>query len=254
VAASGLLALALTGGAEAGDPCDPALVARGADRRPLSYAARGDRCEGLYAQDVAAGSVLTVVSFTARFEDFVPGPDGHLQVAWPAGLPGEVQIRAQGRRPRLYYRMDTVRPPGPPTYAWRTNVLSDLRLRRDDIGVIAWARLPMGGRERLVYLPLRIGTTGGAPGGAPYSCVLVPGAELDEVFWSLVALDGTGRPAGTPTAPRELGHGGYPAGRAFTARIPPPARPGLHRLELTDVQRNGASTSTDLLFVHAAAP
>jgi hypothetical protein len=247
-ALAGLLSALALGPAAARDPCDPSLLKR-ANARPTAYAPRGDRCEGLYVQEVAGGGVLTVVSFTAGFDDFDPRGVGALQLAWPGLEAAEISIRAQSRRPKLYYRMDTIRPAAPATYAWRTDVLGELNLKRADIGVIAWASRAIGDRQRDVYVPLRIGVTG--PPRVPtaaYTLVLVPGVELDQVFVSVAALDEQGRRVRAEYGPRRLDHGLYPAGRSFTTTIPAPGRRGLYRLELNAVQRNGAASTTDPLF------
>jgi hypothetical protein len=246
-ALAGLLSALALGPAAARDPCDPTLLRR-ADARPTAYAPRGDRCEGLYVQEVAGTGVLTVVSFTAGFDEFDPRGIDELQLAWSGVEDAELWIRAQSRRPKLYYRMDTIRPAAPATYAWRTDVLGELNLKKTDIGVIAWANRAIGDRERAVYVPLRIGVTRPARAADTYTLVLVPGVELDEVFVSVAALDGQGRRVRAEYGPRKLDHGLYPAGRSFSTAIPAPSRRGLYRLELNAVQRNGATSTADPLF------
>ena len=46
--------------------CDSLVKTRASD--PLSYRQRGDRCEGVYAQDVAGSSSLLVASVMESFE------------------------------------------------------------------------------------------------------------------------------------------------------------------------------------------
>ena len=253
LAAGSVLSMLALGPAIARDPCDPALLRR-ADARPTAYAPRGDRCEGLYVQEVAGGGVLTLVSFTAGFDEFDPKGVGTLRLAWAGPPAGDLWIRAQSRRPKLYYRMDTIRPPAPATYAWRTDVLGELNLRKTDIGVIAWTTRAIADRERPVFVPLRIGAAREAPAAEAYTVVLVPGVELDEVFVSVAALDDQGRPLRAEYGPRKLGHGLYPAGRSFATTIPAPPRRGLYRLELNAVQRSGATSTADALFFGPGPP
>lgn len=257
-AAAALVAAALGFGPAAGrELCDPQLVARTADtsaeRARLSYAPRGDRCEGLYAQDVAGGGVLTVISFTANFEEFDPGSMARLVLSWPTVGGSEVEIRAQSQRPKLYYRMDTVRLPPATTYAWQTDVLQALGLRRADIGVVAWTRAQVGHHARVVYVPLRVGAVREAPLTPTYTIVLVPETELEAVYLSVVAVDqNSGRPRRIVRERHELGHGVYYPRRGFTARVAAPADPGLYRVDVVAVQPTGTSTTTDLLFLQPA--
>src|SRR5687768_9332763 len=83
--------------------CDPALPA--IKEGHLGYRDRGDRCEGLYINPVSS-TTLAVASFTEHFENF-DNTGNTLLIEWdkpPAG--DEIHLRAQGIRPRLYYRMD----------------------------------------------------------------------------------------------------------------------------------------------------
>src|ERR1035441_3160271 len=78
------------------NPCDPHLVPASAD--PSGYRLRGDRCEGVYIQDVG-GSPLFIASWTESFAAYDLLSRAPLEIAWdnPQGA-GPVQLRAQGLR------------------------------------------------------------------------------------------------------------------------------------------------------------
>src|ERR1035438_3842170 len=59
--------------------CDPHLVQPAAD--PNGYRLRGDRCEGIYIQDVA-GSPLFIASWTESFADYDLLSNEPLVIAW----------------------------------------------------------------------------------------------------------------------------------------------------------------------------
>jgi hypothetical protein len=105
-----LVALLLpVGSASAGSFCDPSLE-KGEDS-PLSYRMRGDRCEGIYAQQVSAVSV-EIRSLVAGFGPFDPDKDEELELAWtaPPGSIQDVRLRAFSFRERLYSGLAEARP------------------------------------------------------------------------------------------------------------------------------------------------
>ena len=235
-------------------PCDPDLVDRARANQRFPYSLRGDRCEGLYVQDVAGGSVLTPISFTARFEKFDTGPSKPLILAWPAAGDGRLYVRAQSRRPKLYYRMDTVQAANQGRYEWPTDVLSSLGLMREDLGVVAWTMARIGDRERPVHVPLWIGSARHAEKVDKYVLSVVPGAELDEVYTTLLAIDRQGRPVRQAIERRKHPLGFYPAGRSFPVEVDAPAPGGLYRLDVDAVLRNGATTNLNVLFLNPNQP
>src|SRR5215207_8886363 len=72
--------------------CDSSLKTRRTD--PLSYRQRGDRCEGVYGQDVAGSSTLLVASLVESMESFADTSSRPLLIEWSpsSGLP--VALRA----------------------------------------------------------------------------------------------------------------------------------------------------------------
>src|SRR5882672_11405890 len=85
--------------------CDPGLQPAGGSE--VGYAVRGDRCEGLYVQEVSGGT-LEVASLTENFKGYKFAKDKPLLVEWPAPGDAQVQVRASSLKRKLYYRMDTL--------------------------------------------------------------------------------------------------------------------------------------------------
>src|SRR5262245_57769459 len=83
--------------------CDPLLTQPAAS--PHGYRLRGDRCEGIYVQEVA-GTPLVVASLTDGFAPFDLKTVQHLLLTWSAPADTELHLRALGLRRKLYYRMD----------------------------------------------------------------------------------------------------------------------------------------------------
>ncbi len=154
-----LVPFLLTAQAPEGPSCDSALLHR-ARGGAFGYAHRGDRCEGLYARQVAGGTVLYLVSLTEAFGDYDPGTADTLVVEWSGAGSGALRLRAEGVRPELYYRMDTQRPASAGAFRWPSNVLASQGIPRRDIGIVGWTTRPVGGTEQQVYVPLRVSPRG----------------------------------------------------------------------------------------------
>src|SRR5258707_834590 len=86
----------------AGGACDPGLQPAGGSE--VGYALRGDRCEGLYVQEVSGGT-LEISSLTDNFKAYKFAKDVPLLLEWPALGVAQVQVRASSLKRKLYYRM-----------------------------------------------------------------------------------------------------------------------------------------------------
>lgn len=251
---SGLLGLALLLSAQQSvlqgqqDSCDKSIDQSSKDKN--GYRQRGDRCEGVYIQGVSSPA-LRVVSLVESFAEFDLA-DTVLQVAWdsiPAGVP--VHLRANALRPHLYYRFDAIRPVGSTSYRWPTAMLRSLELTKRDLGVLAWYPQPVGSSTRDVYLPIRIGQQPASASAKRYVLVLVPGAELSEVFLSLAPVNAQGQPGTFVMQDKPLQRGFYPAGRGITIPISGLTTRGVHYLEISATLRAGGSATTRLWFYHS---
>src|SRR5262249_7729437 len=145
-------------------------------------------------KEESGNTPLLVASLTESFEDYDLTSGRNLSVEWTAPSKRSVQLRAQGLRRRLYYRMDTIRPPGSSSFTWPSDPLTALNIQRKDIGVIGWARYAVGVTEQDVYVPLRIGQRKNPAQSGNYTLILLPGVELKEVFISLTSVRADGRP------------------------------------------------------------
>ncbi len=230
---------------------------------------RGDRCEGVYAKPVSSTS-LSVVSVTAAFGDYKVDSVEPLSISWvpphqqaspPADACGQaatvasrdVHLRAQSLQPRVYYRMDTIRPPGDAAFTWPKDTLGALAIPRSALGVLGWTTRLVGGFERPVYLPLRVRQD---PASSPepateYRVLVIPGRELEEVYVTLARLDAAGEPSIWLRRGDALGYGYYPAERPIRIALPLANAPGCYRLEVTGNLRGGGTTATALWLYDA---
>jgi hypothetical protein len=243
------LALFLLGGpAGAESLCDPNLPAD--TKSPLSYQMRGDRCEGLFAQQVSSVSV-EVRSLVASSPAFDPVKDRELVLAWtpPPGAQGNVHLRVFSFKSGTYYRMDTAVAAAKGVYHWPTDVLASLGLKSADLGLIAWMDLPgPGGAPRTVHLPLRVGSSGAKNG---YEVTLFPSARLNEVRLTVSRLDAQGHTAAVLRNNEELGYGYYASRTPTLFSMDKLGPAGFYRVAVTAVPKSGLSVEQDIDLYHS---
>jgi hypothetical protein len=226
--------------------CDPLL--RQDEANPWGYRLRGDRCEGLYAQDVG-NTILQVASFTRGdgFSDF----SGSLPIRWAPVADHSVRLRVLSLQRGFYYRMDTLRPAGSTSYAWPLDVASALGIEARQVGVVGWWETEIDGSRRSIHVPVEVSAVEPEVRSGSYQIGLVPGAELEEVYLTLAPLDGTGVPGAPLLDGEPLGWGFYPASRPL--RIPlelDATQEGLFLLEVAATLRGGGGATTRLWFRH----
>jgi hypothetical protein len=215
---------------------------------PLGYRLRGDRCEGLYVEEVS-GSAILIASWTEVFDDFDVARTPNLTVVWdvPDGA-GQVRLRAQGLRRRLYYRMDALRPAGSSSFDWPTDLLTELRIPRRDLGVVALATASVGVTEREMYLPLRIAQGSPPSRSASYRLAILPGTELGEVYVTLAMVAGPTRTMLKDGEP--LGYGYYPANRPFDIAVTGLKAKGFYQLTIGATLKSGGAATAEVWFYH----
>lgn len=229
------------------EPCDPELDVPSGN--PLGYRLRGDRCEGLYVQEVSS-TTLHVASLTTVFENFDARSGKDLLVEWRDPGAEEIRIRAYGLKRRLHYRLDSRLPAGHESFRWSVDILAALDVARRDVGVVAWTRKTLGGTERSVYVPLKITQTASAPPTGGYELVMMPGQELEEVYVSVAPVGADGRPTTFFKDGEALGYGYYPAGRSISIPIDDPGEEGIYYLEIGALLKRGGATTTELWLFH----
>ncbi len=226
-------------------PCDPQLIQP--QTNPYGYRQRGDRCEGIYVQQVG-GTPLTVASWTESFEDYDLASGRPLMVEWDAPDTAAVRLRAEGLRNRLYFRMDAARPSSSRSYSWKSDLLAAIGIARPELGILGSARLPGAKGEREIYLPLRIGQRTKPPRTGVYNLVVVPGAEAKELYLTIALDDSRGRRPLKDGEP--LGYGYYPADRPVGIAISGLPGPGIYRVEVGATLRNGMVSTVEFWFYH----
>lgn len=233
--------------------CDSLVRARPSD--PLSYRARGDRCEGIYAQDVSGSSSLRILSLVESFEPIDDTSSIPLRIEWTVPAGEGVSLRARSVRPGLYYRMETARPIAASPYIWPTDVLQPLRIHRDDIGVIGSMSMVVNGSRTEVLAPLRIGRRLPPIRSTHYRLTVLPAVELSEVYMTIATTAPNGEPLLYVERDHPLGYGFYPAGRAIDVRLPRLPTRGIYLVRIAGRRKEGGSaTSTVLLFHPGASP
>jgi hypothetical protein len=217
-----------------------------ASTNPLGYRLRGDRCEGIYIQDVAA-TALKLVSFTESYESFDTSLDRPLLLEWAPPQSAAVHIRAQSLRSRLYYRMDSDRSAGSRSLTWPPDVLAALRLGKSELGVLAWTTRRIGTTDRTVFEPLRLRQQSAAMPG-PYRLVVVPGVQLEEIFVSVAPLKPNGEPGPYAIDKQPAALGYYPAGRAAAIAVQAPSTAGVYRIDLGATLTQGGTSALTAYF------
>ena len=215
--------------------CDPALGENA--KGTTTYKMRGDRCEGIFAQQVSSPHV-EIRSLVGVLQPFDPKRDSEVTLAWtaPLGNHSDVRLRVFSFKPAVYYRMDT-RVANHDTYRWPTDVLNSVGLGRADLGLLAWTELPeSGGTNHEVYLPLRMGT--GSP-KAGYAVTFVPSTRLSEVRVKVSRLDGQGKASAVLWDEKLVDEYYAPSEPAeFSTRKLGPA--GFYRITLTAKPKTGS--------------
>lgn len=213
---------------------------------------RGDRCEGIYTRAVALGEVrLAGVHWKPRSPPSLQGRRS-MRLEWPVPPTGNpVGLRALAMRPRLFYRMDSVRPAGASGYDWPTELISRLRLTPGELGIMAWSALRLRGVNRDILLPVGLGGEGGYSPNIELS--LISDVQLREIYLTIFPVGADGS-LGAPIArDRPVGRGFYPANRGLPVALPTLPRPGLYRVDIgSRFMTGGAAASSQ--YIYAAQP
>ena len=227
--------------------CDPLLTQPAAS--PLGYRLRGDRCEGIYVQEVS-GTPLVVASLTDGFSPFDLKTVQHLLLTWSAPADAELHLRALGLRRKLYYRMDALRSRGESSYSWSAELLGALRIPQPDLGIVGWTRQRVGSFERDVYVPVRVSERDSISMSKTYTLILLPAVPLSEVYVSLAPVESNGRPGRYIRDEEPLKYNYYPSEQAIVIPIVKPSTPGIYYVLIGATLTNGGSLTTEIWFDH----
>jgi hypothetical protein len=231
--------------------CDSLVATQKSD--PLRYRQRGDRCEGVYGQNVAGSSTLRAVSLVESQEAFDDTSSLPLRIEWTAPPGGAVALRASSMRPGLYYRMETLHPLVAPNFTWPADVRRPLRISSADVGVIGTASMPIGGSRQDVLVPLRISQRRPPARSSSYRLTLWPTVGLSEVFVTVSATGADGKPTRYLQRDAKLGYGVYPAERPIVVRLPALKERGVYLVRVAATRQGSGSATRSILLYHAGA-
>ena len=217
---------------------------------PLRYRQRGDRCEGVYGQDVSGSSELQVVALVEHVERFDDSASAPLRIEWTAPEGAAVSLRASPLRAGLYYRMQTVRPIAAARYDWPSDVRRPLRLGSADIGLLGTTTLTLGGTRQEVFVPLRVTQRRAATRSPSYRLTLWSTVGLSEVYVTVATTAANGAPARHLQRDEKLGYGFYPAARPIDVRLPALAEAGVYFVRIAATREGGGGVTRTLLLYH----
>lgn len=200
------------------------------------YKMRGNRCEGIYAQDVSA-NLLQIVSFAARFDEFADSNTANLYIRWQAPGDGTLWISGRGQARNSFYGLDTAVPREQEEFSWPAKILQDKGYRKRFLGFLAWYTAEEMQVDKL-HLPITVG-----PGIAPadtssnsYELVIRTGAAFQQVYLALDRLCGSTYQPVWPD--KELGQGYYSTQRV-PHRLDVSGSKGVYRLRINALGENG---------------
>ena len=232
--------------------CDSLVATQSTD--PLRYRQRGDRCEGLYGQNVAGSSTLRVASLVESLEAFDDTSALPLHVEWTPPPSEPVTLRASAIRSGLYYRMETAHPIAASSFTWPSDVRRPLRITSGDIGVTGTAEMSIGGARKEVLVPLRISQRRPPTRSSSYRLTLWPTVGLSEVFVTVAATAGDGAPTRYLKHDAPLGYGVYPAERPIVVRLPALTERGVYLVRVAATRQGSGGATRSLLLFHPGPP
>jgi hypothetical protein len=156
----------------------------------IAYRARGNRCEGIYAQPVSTSARLQIVGFHAGEFPITPLGSNAPVVSVRTRQPNsssDVLLQAIALRPLTFYAMDTTQLARDGTFNWDTSLLasSALALRANELGIVACTALCNPAADP-VYLPVAMT----APAGrrqSDYFIVVQAQRELSSIDYEVTA-------------------------------------------------------------------
>jgi hypothetical protein len=154
--------------------------------RPLDkrygYAARGNRCEGLYVAEVGA-PVVELLSLTkGPIAPYVETTK--LKISPPPGS-GPLYIRALAKPAGTYYRMDAKVERGK-TFTWPVDeILWHEHIYASNLAVVAWRII----NQDQIFVPIQVAPEGMTTPAEPTIVTLRPTFDADAVQWRHARLN-----------------------------------------------------------------
>jgi hypothetical protein len=221
--------------------CDPDLIRHTNPNNVDRYKQRGDRCEGLYAEQVNLTGNLLVASLTMG-PVMPPAFAGQpLTVLCRYKEPADVHIRAFLLQPRPFYRLDVVQRGSVISWNWDTEVIARYA-KPANVGLVAWTSAFVDGRTQRVYLPVR-GPAAGTNG--PMKLIVLPPVAVSEAY---VTIAGTA-PGEKPLRQQApVGKGSYLKNQRIEIDIPALPHEGLYRVDVTGRSDVGSVSAPPFLI------
>ena len=217
---------------------------------PLHYRQRGDRCEGVYGQNVSGSSELQLVGLVEHVERFDDTAAAPVRIEWTPPEGESVTLRASPLRAGLYYRMETARPIAGTRYDWPSDVRKPLRIGSADIGLLGWTMTALGGTRRELFVPLRVTQRRPSPSVSSYRITLWPSVGLSEVYVTVATTGADGAPARYVQRDEKLGYGFYPAARPIDVRLPVLAARGMYFVRVAATREGGGGATRTFYLYH----
>jgi len=222
--------------------CDP-LLPKYADDHPLGYKLIGDRCEGLFVQQVSGSIQVVSVHFAPLDLSLGTGESVQLQWRCPLNEAKANNLRAVSLKTRVFYRMDTLRPAGSTSYNWRTELLQRIPLSGTEVGVVSWISAELNGSDTKLFCPIFAHSQSGK-----IEVVLRSDLTLHEIYLGLVPLDEAGRSEDYLFQEKPLKYGPYATGSPISIELPTLENTGVYRLEIAVIFKNDTTSNLDVLF------
>ncbi len=204
----------------------------------------GNRCEGIYGQDVAAG-LFSIRSFTYFFEDFNPDTVDALVIGWPAAVVGDLWLSGRGRKGNVYYALDTSVAASVRSFSWPATILRNRAFKGRHLGFKAWSRDPTDQPEHeRVHVPISVGyvpdgESHDADPSKGYRLIVTPGEPFEDIFMTIDRI-GSNETV-TERERASLDRPTYSA-RTLEIRVDAPAMPGTYRITLEGQREDGSLT------------
>ena len=234
-----LLGMASVAGPAA--PCDPRIQVD--PRNPASYRPiDGDRCEGIYKQQVSASGVA-IVSFTSPYADLMLDASTTVRLEWPAQPNGQIEIAIVSLRPGLTYRGDILtRTASEGVYVWPATEAAKYSLKLSQLGFVATLR-PSRAFPRAALLPLGVNQRDRR---VPYQMTLLSNVAGAKLGLSVAQANAQGRRGEfiLRDAPQTPSDGAKPVHLS----LPDVPQPGFYFLRLGVRYPNGIPDTVERYF------
>lgn len=143
--------------------------------------------------------------------------------------------------------MDAAPRAGHSEYLWDTSLITSFHLEQKELGILAWSDAHIGGVDRQLYLPVGVDEKQNGPATSG-EVILVPGAELREVYLTLALLKPDGSPSEYLAKDKPLHYGYYPSERGAAVSLPSWKSTGIYLLELGAELANGGVSTQRIWF------